>query len=120
MINYPRFWMITDTPRQGDVVRQQFSAGNDTRNAEGGAPHRLRAVEGRVLKGRETDEPVDQARRQAGARDVEPVVGLKPDIRIALHRLGDQMGAETARESGGHRLGEECPDMPAITRARSF
>ena len=217
------------------MVRQQFGAGDDARDAESGAPHRLRAVEGRVLKGRETDQPVDQARRQAGARDVdlvaqnrvdplrqrsgnlrqwpfprrrraprfvvfvierqtqpdnaalparfvgdvgrlgqgeaaqrrekrpligmgleslvekdavaalpwtalqgqrdeiaeaargyrvlareEPVVRLEPDIRVALHRLGDQMGAETARESGGHRLGEEYPDMRAIARTRSL
>ena len=30
------------------------------------------------------------------------------------------MGAETARHSGGHRLGEEYPDMSAIARARSL
>ena len=221
--------------RQGDVVRKQLGAGDDARDAEGGASHRLGAVEGRVLEGRKTDEPVDQARRQAGARDVdlvaqnrvdplrqrsgnlgqrpaprrrrapglvvllverqtppdnpalpaglvgdggrlvqgetaqrrqerplvgmgietvvqedavaalpwaalqrqrneiaeaagrhgvlareEPVVGLEPDIRVELHRLGDQMGAETAREGGGHRLGEEDPDMRAIARTRAL
>ena len=50
----------------------------------------------------------------------EPVVGLEADVRVALHRLGQQMGAEAPGERRGHRLGEEHPDMAAIPRTRAF
>ena len=69
---------------------------------------------------RQRDEIAKAAGRHGVLAREEPVVGLEPDIRVALHRLGDQMGAEAARDGGGHRLGEEDPDMPAIARTRSF
>ena len=59
--------------RQGDVMRQQFSAGDDTGDAEGGTAHRLCPEELGVLEGGEANEPVDQTRRQAGAWDIELV-----------------------------------------------
>ena len=59
--------------RQGDVVRQQFRAGHDAGDTEGRAPHRLRAVVFRILEGRDSDEPVDEAGREAGTRDVNLV-----------------------------------------------
>ena len=67
--------------RQGHVMREQFGAGDDAGNAEGGAPHSLSAVERRVLEGRETDQPVDQTRRQAGARNVDLVAQNRVDLR---------------------------------------
>ena len=66
------------------------------------------------------DEIAEAAGRHGVLAREEPVVGREPDIRVALHRLGDQMGAETACEGGGHRLGEENPDMPAVARTRAF
>ena len=40
--------------RQGNVIREQFGAGHDARNAPGRAPPRVGAVEGRELERRET------------------------------------------------------------------
>ena len=59
--------------RQRDMMGKQLGAGDDAGNAEGGAPHRLGAVEGGVLESGETDEAVDQTRWEAGARNVNLV-----------------------------------------------
>ena len=91
--------------RQGDVVRQQLGAGDDARGTEGGAPHRLGAIEGRVLEGGEPDEPVDEARAAApGARDVELVAQHRADAlgQRTGHR-GQAAGAATAARSRARR-----------------
>ena len=82
---------LTAAARQGDVMGQQLGAGDDAGYPVRGTAHRLRAVEGRVLEGRETDEPVDQARRQARARDVELVAQNRVDpLRQQSGNLGQR------------------------------
>ena len=50
----------------------------------------------------------------------ESVVGFKTDVRVTLHRFGEQVRTEAAGEGRGHRLGEEDPDMPAVAGAGAF
>ena len=66
------------------------------------------------------DEIAEAAFRHGVLTREEAVIGSEPDIRVSLHRLGQQKRSEAAREGGGHRLGEDDPDMPAIARTRPF
>ena len=65
--------------RKRDVVRKEFGAGDDAGRVVGRAPHCLRGVEGRVLEGRESHEPVDQPGWQALARNVNLVSQHRAD-----------------------------------------
>ena len=70
------------------MMGKQLGAGDDAGNAEGGAPHRLGAVEGGVLESGETDEAVDQTRWEAGARNVNLVAHDRVDP--FRQRFGDR------------------------------
>lgn len=56
---------------QGDVLRMQFGAGDDPRLVEDRQPHRLSAIEFRVLECREPDQLRYQSRRQVRALDID-------------------------------------------------
>ena len=63
--------LVEASPRQPHVVRMEFGAGDDARLAEGGQPHRLGAVELRVLERGDAHEPRHQRWREPGAVDVD-------------------------------------------------
>ena len=77
------------------------------------------AISRAVRKG-QRDEVAEAAGWQGILAREKSVVGLEPNVGVALHGLGQEMGAETARKGGRHRLCEEGPDMPAIARTRPF
>ena len=61
---------IAAAARQRHVVRRQFGAADDARDAERGQAHRLMAVELGILKRGQTNEPVYHGGRQPGSSDI--------------------------------------------------
>ena len=94
--------LVQASPRQPDVVRMKFGAGDDARLAEGGQPHRLGAVELRVLERGEAHEPRHQRRRELGAVDVDPV--REHGLDAVRERPGDRFRVAASRRRQQPRL----------------
>jgi hypothetical protein len=50
----------------------------------------------------------------------QTVVGIQPDVGPLLHRFGEQMRSESARQGGRNSIFEEEPDVASTPRSRSF
>ena len=69
---------IETASRQRDVLGEELRTGNHTRFAEGRQPHRLSRVEFRILKCRETDQTIDERRRQCAPINVHLIARRPP------------------------------------------
>jgi hypothetical protein len=76
-------------------MRVQFGTGYDTWNAKGRKPHRLRAVKGRVLKGGNPDQSVDEPGGKSRTWDIDLI------RQHGLDTLGQWPGDEGFRPTPG-------------------
>src|SRR5262249_18491834 len=79
---------IKAASRESDVFGEQLGARNHARFPEGWQSHRLRCIEFRILKCRETDETVDKRRRQGNPVDVHLIA--HDHIDRLRHRTNDR------------------------------
>ena len=78
-----------NTPRERDMLGEQLGTRDHARLAKGRQPHRLSRVEFRILKGRETDQTIDERWRQGAPVDVHLIAQdhLDPLRHLADDRL---------------------------------
>src|SRR5947207_9154404 len=76
------------------------------------------AVPPGVLLQRQRDQIAKSSVRQRVLIREESVVRVEPDIRSALHRLRQDVGADLPRERRRHGLVKQQPDMSAAPRTR--
>lgn len=74
----------------------------------------------RPLLERQRDQIAETALRKRVLVWKEPIVGVESDLRAPLHRLGQDVSAEFARERRWNRLLEKEPNMPTAARTRAF